>query len=59
MPSYGSAYLDYLKSSDSDTFRAWGQIMEVGVSVMDGLQRATEQRYFLDKSFPSVQKIIK
>ncbi|KAK8396612.1 hypothetical protein O3P69_004949 [Scylla paramamosain] len=56
MPSYGSAYLDFLKSSDSESFRAWGEMMDVGVSVMDGLQQATEQRFLQIRRFLQFNK---
>lgn len=44
MPSYGSTYLDFLRSSESESFRAWGEMMQVGVSVTDGLERALTHR---------------
>ncbi|XP_069960126.1 ionotropic receptor 21a-like [Cherax quadricarinatus] len=44
MPSYGSEFLNFLRESESPTFRAWGELMTVGVSVTEGLHQALRKR---------------
>ncbi|XP_071517573.1 ionotropic receptor 93a-like isoform X2 [Panulirus ornatus] len=44
MPSYGAEFRDFLRQSESPSFRAMGRLMHVGVSVLDGLQQATRDK---------------
>ncbi|XP_064122547.1 glutamate receptor ionotropic, delta-1-like [Macrobrachium nipponense] len=44
MPSYGAEFRDYLKNSEFESFRALGSMLDVGVSVTEGLNQALEGR---------------
>ncbi|XP_069157677.1 ionotropic receptor 21a-like [Procambarus clarkii] len=44
MPSYGSEFLSFLKQSESPSFRAWGDLMTVGVAVVDGLKSSLTKK---------------
>ncbi|KAK7076226.1 hypothetical protein SK128_028321 [Halocaridina rubra] len=44
MPSYGEQFRNFLKSSEFPNFQALGNMLQVGVSVTDGLQLALKYR---------------
>ncbi|XP_068210468.1 LOW QUALITY PROTEIN: ionotropic receptor 93a-like [Palaemon carinicauda] len=44
MPSYGAEFRDYLKASEFESFRSLGAMLDVGVSVTEGLNQALKSR---------------
>lgn len=45
MPAYGEEYKDFLKKSESESYRAWGELLTVGVPVEEGLMQSLVSLY--------------